>query len=138
MELPVNSDNQSGFTLIEFCVAVLIMMVGLLGLLQTVNTAADHNLANILRNEAVTIADNYMVAAKSSVVDTASLNALVSITTPILVSTRIRSGTKSYSVTRVVSNASTNSKEIVVTVTWDHKGKTVQHMISSLVVNPSI
>jgi type IV pilus assembly protein PilV len=138
MEQHVNSDNQSGFTLIEFCVAVLIMMVGLLGLLQTVNTATDQNLANILRNEATTIADNQMVEAKSSVVNTASLNALVSITTPILVSTRIRSGTKSYSVTRSVSTASTNSKEVVVTVIWQHKGKTVRHMISSLVVNPGI
>lgn len=137
MEQHVNSNNQSGFTLIEFCVAVLIMMVGLLGLLQTVNTATDQNLANILRNEAITIADKIMVEQKSKVVDTASFNAFVSETLPP-VATGIRSGTKSYSVTKVVTTASTNSKEVVVTVTWPHKGKTVRHTISSLVVNPSI
>ncbi|MDD5105309.1 MAG: prepilin-type cleavage/methylation domain-containing protein [Desulfuromonadaceae bacterium] len=135
----MNSDNsigRSGFTLIEFCVAILIMMVGLLGLLQVVNVATDNNLGNMLRNEAVTIADNQMVMAKTSVVDTATFTALVSTAAPILVSTPVRSGSKSYSVTRTVTSVSTNSKEIVVTVSWQHKEKPFQYMISSLAVNP--
>jgi type IV pilus assembly protein PilV len=136
MEPTVTSDNQSGFTLIEFCMAVLIMMVGLMGLLQAVNIATEHNLGNILRNEATTIADDQMVQAKSLVVDSASLTALPDIA--IVVSTPIRTGTKSYSVTRTVTTASTNSREVVVTVSWQYKGKTLRHMISSLVVNPSI
>jgi type IV pilus assembly protein PilV len=136
MDQRVNSGNQSGFTLIEFCVAVLIMMVGLLGLLQAVNTATEHNLTNILRNEAISVADSQMVQAKASVVDTTSFAALANITTQM--STKIRSGSKSYAVTRTVTSASTNSKEVLVTVSWQHKGKTFRHMISSLVVNPNI
>lgn len=134
MEQHVNSDKQSGFTLIEFCVAVLIMMVGLLGLLQAVNMATQHNLANILRNEAISIADNQMVLAKSAVVDSSTFTALANTTTTV--STQIRSGTNSYSVARNVTAPSTNSKEVIVTVSWQYRGKTVNHMISSLVVNP--
>ncbi|WP_052440169.1 prepilin-type N-terminal cleavage/methylation domain-containing protein [Geobacter sp. OR-1] len=131
----MSSDNQSGFTLIEFCVAVLIMMVGLLGLLQAVNMATEKNLTNILRNEAVSVADNQMVQTKASVVDTATFNTLANMSS--LVSTRIRSGSKSYSVTRNVTAASSNSKEVVVAVSWQHKGNTFRHLISSMVVNPN-
>lgn len=136
MEPLVKSGNQSGFTLIEFCVAVLIMMIGLLGLLQGVITATGHNLTNILRNEAVAVADERMVNAKSTVVDTASFNALSNITTQV--GTQIRSGTKSYAVMRNVSTSSTNSKRVMVTVSWQYKGKAYQHSISSFVVDPHI
>jgi type IV pilus assembly protein PilV len=51
MVLLVSLNKRTGFTLIEFCVAVLIMMVGLLGLLQAINLATEQNLASIRRNE---------------------------------------------------------------------------------------
>ncbi len=61
----MNLNNKSGFTLIEFCVAVLIMMVGLMGLLQAVNMATMHNLGTVLRNEAISLADENMVMTKT-------------------------------------------------------------------------
>ncbi len=61
----MNSNNRSGFTLIEFCFAVLIMMVGLMGLLQTINMATLHNLGTVLRNEAISLADEQMVMTKT-------------------------------------------------------------------------
>lgn len=65
MEQHVNSNNQAGFTLIEFCVSVVIMMVGLLGLLQAVNMATIHNLDSLLRNEAVSLADTEMMVSQT-------------------------------------------------------------------------
>lgn len=65
MEQHVNLNNQAGFTLIEFCVSVVIMMVGLLGLLQAINMATIHNLDSLLRNEAVSLADKEMVVTQT-------------------------------------------------------------------------
>ena len=62
--MPVNTNNQ-GFTLIEFLVAIVILMVGLLGLLQTVNYAIVNNTTNQLRQEALLLADERMNLEKS-------------------------------------------------------------------------
>lgn len=129
MERRVYLNNQYGFTLIEFCVAVLIMMVGLLGLLQAVNMATSQNLATIIRKEAVMIADEQMVAAKYA--------NYTSVKTGMLsVARKTRSGYSNYSVGRVVSAAGPNSKEVTISVRWALKGKSYNHAISSLVVQP--
>ena len=46
-----------GFTLLEFLVSVVILTVGLLGLLTSVNYAVGHNMENQLRDEGVNVAD---------------------------------------------------------------------------------
>jgi len=60
--------NNNAFTLIEFVVSVLILTVGLLGLLQTINTAISNNMGNTLRNEATVVADEQL-SSRSSIVD---------------------------------------------------------------------
>ena len=135
MEPIVSLNNRSGFTLIEFCVAVVIMMVGLLGLLQAVNIASVHNLGSLLRNDAISVADEQMVTAKASVYDSATFAALA--TTSGIMSRKARGGFTNYSVNRTVTTVSTNSKEVAVRVSWRHKGNKANHTISSLVTNPS-
>ena len=49
--------GEKGFTLLEFLVSVVILTVGLLGLLTSVNYAVGHNMENQLRDEAVNVAD---------------------------------------------------------------------------------
>jgi len=49
--------NNKGFTLVEFLVAMVILIVGMLGLLTSVNYALAHNMVSQLRNEAVNVAD---------------------------------------------------------------------------------
>lgn len=149
MEQHVNLNNRDGFTLIEFCVAVLIMMVGLLGLLQAVNMATVRNLGTLLRNEAINLADDRMMRAKSKVIDSASFTALVSDTgsttnltndsavTNTLVSRGVRSGFANYSVALTVAAAGSNAKELTSRVVWRQKGNKVSHTISSIVVNPN-
>lgn len=139
MEQLVNSDKEAGFTLIEFCVATLIMMVGLLGLLQAVNMATVHNLGSLLRNEAITLADDRMVRAKTSVYDAATFTALVTDTpsTTNLVSRGVRSGFANYSVVLSVAALGTNTKELTSRVVWRYKGSKLSHSISSILVNPT-
>jgi type IV pilus assembly protein PilV len=135
MEPIVISNNRSGFTLIEFCVAVLIMMVGLLGLLQAVNMANVHNLGSLLRNEAISVADEQMVLTKAAVADATTFAALAA--TSSLISRQTRGGFGNYSVNRTVTTTSTNSKEVEVRVSWRYKGNKVSHVISSLITNPT-
>ena len=52
------SSSSSGFTLIEVMVAMVITLVGLLGLLQSVNLATEHNIKNALRDEAVQVGED--------------------------------------------------------------------------------
>jgi type IV pilus assembly protein PilV len=52
--------KQTGFTLIEFVVAVGILTIGILALLQTVNFAIVQNSSNKMRNDSVLIADQAM------------------------------------------------------------------------------
>jgi type IV pilus assembly protein PilV len=129
MDQSVSSNNPPGFTLIEFCVAVLIMMVGLLGLLQAVNIATEQNMATLTRIEAIVIADEQMVTTKYMAYTTIVSGALT-------VPRKARSALKNYSVFRTVSRASATSKEITINVSWKHKGKIAKHGISSLVVSP--
>lgn len=138
----VNLINNSGFTLIEFCVAVLIMMVGLLGLLQAVNLATEHNLGTLLRNEAISLADEQMVAAKILAFDS-----LVPATSYI--NRRTRAGFNNYSVTRTTQVSHTtpdpitgvpvaSSQEVSVRVSWRYKGNKLSHTISTLITNPAL
>jgi len=157
MEQNVNLNKEAGFTLIEFCVATLIMMVGLLGLLQAVNMATVQNMGSLLRNEAITLADDRMIRAKSKVYDTVSFTALVSDTgsattlandtavTNLLVSRGLRSGFANYSVVLSVATIRTDttvtpsvvtSKELTSRVAWRYKGRKQSHTISTIVVTP--
>lgn len=140
MDLSVILINKNGFTLIEFCVAVLIMMVGLLGLLQAVNLATEHNLANLLRNEAISLADEQMVAVK-----VVSYDSLVPGTNYI--NRKTRAGFNNYSVVRTMQVSRTiihpvtlvptaTSQEVSVRVSWRYKGSKFNHTISTLIANP--
>lgn len=133
MELRVNLGNNSGFTLIEFCVSVVILMVGMLGLLQAVNMAYVHNRETGLRNEAVIIADSKMVDVKNSVINATTFAALASGT-----DAAVKPAFKNYSfsVNRMVTTQSANSKEVLITVAWWYAAKRVRHNISTLVINP--
>jgi len=124
--------NKNGFTLVEFLVAVLILTVGLLGLLQTVNYAISHNMTNQLRQEAIMLADERMNLQKSKPF------ALIS-TTPApyqrldMAQRTINKGFHNYSVATNNADLTGQSKHIDIRVTWKYKGVNYNHSISSLV-----
>ncbi|MBJ6749615.1 type IV pilus modification PilV family protein [Geomonas anaerohicana] len=55
-----SSSSSRGFTLVEMLMALLVMTVGLLGLLQSVNVAYHQNLRDKLRKEATLLAEERM------------------------------------------------------------------------------
>jgi type IV pilus assembly protein PilV len=124
--------NKRGFTLVEFLVAMVIMMVGILGLLQTVNYAIHHNMNNQLRQEATLLADDLMNREKAKPFDLIS-------TTPAPYSRtypnnqRIVNGaSRNYSVIKTNTELTTQTKTIDLQISWDYKQDHFVHSISSL------
>jgi len=120
-----------GFTLLEFLVALVILSVGLLGLLKCVDLSMGKNLENIYRSEAVMLADDRMMLKRS--VSFASLSTTVSNPAKISLERGTRGIFKNYSVQEIISQTTPNSKEIVINVSWQKKGQSFSHSISSFV-----
>jgi len=132
------TNNTSGYTLVEFLVAIIILMIGLLGMLQGINLAISMNLESVLRNEAVSVADEVMMksrANKYSDVNDISWDVMPTEFTK----RQIRGVLKNYSVQQVVftrtssATSPSRSKEIVVDVRWKYKNKSGTHSVSSVV-----
>lgn len=119
--------KSNGFTLIEFLVAIVILMVGLLGLLQTINLSLQHNLTTQLRNEAVSVADDFMSREISKTFD------LISTSTGVFpMNRKVSTSSVIYTVQRSGASVS-NSKQINVVVAWNYKGKQYQHETTAVV-----
>jgi type IV pilus assembly protein PilV len=130
MELHVNS-NKCGFTLIELLVAIVIMSVGLLALLQTVNYALYYNLENQLRQEAMLIADAQMVHEKAK--PFAQISTSLTANTVIRVDRPVNNGFKNFSVARRGTVITGNTKQVEYEVRWKHRNKNYTHSVASLV-----
>lgn len=137
---PTVKSNDCGFTLVEFLVAIVILMVGMLGLLQTVNYAINHNMTNQLRQEALVLADEWMNREKVKAFDRISSPSTFTpnLTPPYLrsipLNQRLVNGAfRNYSVTMTTNDTSPQSKNIDIQVTWNYKGQRFVHSISSLV-----
>lgn len=106
--------DKSGFTLVELLVAIVIMMVGLLGLLQSVNIALEYNLKNQMRNEVVRVAQDSMNFMRSRPYD--------QIFRPITaVPSSLRNINRIYTVKRTVETVSDASQKYQVDVVWKYK-----------------
>jgi type IV pilus assembly protein PilV len=138
MLLPAIYADNKGFTLIEVMVAIIIMMVGLLALLQTVNLAIAHNNSNKLRNDAIAYADQAIGTER-----TRKYSDVIASITPIRHKSAL--GFVSYSVVNSMSNltATTHSlatdgiagsKRLQATVSWHEKGVKKSHSITTTIV----
>lgn len=125
----ISNKNNSGFTLTELVVAMLIMIVGMLGLLESINVATEYNLKNLLRDEAVQVGEKYMNIQKARPFD--ALTSAATLSEP----SKIRGTGKPYTVNLEiageVNNAVAPTKELVVTVSWNYKGVTYQNRVRS-------
>lgn len=123
--MKILSRNNSGFTLIELMAAMVIMLVGLLGMLKSVTVALEYNLRNHQREEVVRVAEDIMNGMR-----TQPFAAVFTPTTTV--SSKLRTGNGRYSVTRTVSAMSSGSKQYQVDVRSAFKNFSTTHSIVSV------
>jgi len=147
----VRRDNK-GFTLIEILIAMVIILVLLMALVQAALLSIDSNLRNLLRDEAVRVAEERM---NGMLVDSAGTQyqgfRTLPFDSPLLVATAqctgadvsrsFRNATRNYRVCWNIQDATADVKRIEVIVGWDYKNETpplaptnreFQHGISSI------
>jgi type IV pilus assembly protein PilV len=129
---PAVYSNNNAFTLVELMLALFIMMVGLLGLMQTANLAIVHNMTNQLRNGAVLVADQQMTLEMAKPFALISTNANTNVKT---IPWPVASTFKNYSVMKIGTNITGSTKNVSVTVDWNYKGTWYTHSINSLLSN---
>jgi len=121
-----NHPLAQGFTLVEVLMALLIMTVGLLGLLQSVNVAYEHNTRNRLRDEALLVGEQQMNKFR---IMTANSNVNYSSTGVI---DRVIAGMpKKFSVTRE-NLIMGGTRRLKVRVSWSFKNVSTSHALYTL------
>jgi len=106
-------------------VAIVITLIGLLGLLQSVNVATEHNLKNQQRDEAVQVGEIVMNGMMVKPIDTT----FAEYTT---YTSKIRSGTGKYVVRRTTSDMTGDVKLYTVRVAWAFKNITSTHEVQTV------
>jgi type IV pilus assembly protein PilV len=126
------TNNCSGFTLVEFLVAIVILMVGMLGLLQSINVAIDKNVETTFRNEAILLADDGMMrkrAAGFKVFSGADTIDVVDRYSQV----KVRGILKNYSVKETIQKTTNNSQQLIINVSWKKNNAKYSHSVSSFV-----
>jgi len=125
--------NSRGFTLIEFMVALVILMVGLLGLLQTVNYATVQNMTNQLRQEAVMVADERLQLELARRYEDLAADAAAAAPAPVTVARIVNGMPYQYVLQTSYASLAARTVNIDIQVTWAYKGTPYRHGVSSLV-----
>lgn len=128
-----------GFTLIEVMVAIVIMMVGLIGLLQSINVATEYNLKNHLRDEGVYVGEKYLNELKGRGFDNiAPTPPETSVTFPVIsTASKIRGTGKKLKIetsSTVMSHDAENKPttlQLMVVVKWTYKDVTYENRVSA-------
>lgn len=119
----------TGFTLVEVLISLVVLLLVSLALMQTALVSIDANMINVLRDEAVGIAEMRMDETRNT-----AFGSLTAGTTTTPVPRNIRNITNfPYSVERTIANLGTDNKQITITVTWTWKENPYTHRIMSIV-----
>lgn len=142
--------NKAGVTLVEVMIALLILLLVFIGLLQAALLGIDHNMRNVLRDEATKIATMRMEQARSLpftslVSDTSSISGAdcpSTFTVGNIVERNIRNvSNKDFCSTTICSEYGgdgdcttddADTKQIRVRVGWRWKGENYTHSITTL------
>ncbi len=120
--------GNKGFTIIEALVALAITAILLLGLLSALIMTYEYSVRNILRDEAVKIANEY--AEKYRNVDFSSIPSNRTET----ITRKFKNKTISYTLSVTSSDVVPNKvKRVVISVNWSYKGKSYTHSIETFV-----
>lgn len=120
--------RQGGFTLIEVMVSIVILMVGLLGMFQSINLAMDKNIENQLRQKAVAVAEQQLESLKGRTFGNITGN------TSTFVKVASGSVFKNISVQRQIADlavANSRTKQVSMRVWWNYRGKPYEHQTAT-------
>lgn len=129
--------NNRGFSIIEGLVAMMILMVVMLGMLQTIIISSDATMKNTYRDMAVKVSQEQLETIRNSVA--AGDPNLTAVTSSIFtVNRQIRNTSIAYTVNRFVNTVqiaagANNSKWVDLSITWTHKGETFSYNTSTIV-----
>ncbi len=106
--------------------AIIIMMVGLLGLLQAINVATEANIKNHLRDEAVYVGERYLNELKGQGFDN------IAATYPLYsTASKIRGTGKKLMIETSSTSLAGDTKQLLVVVRWTYKGVTYENRVTA-------
>jgi len=123
--------DKKGITLVEVMIALVVLLLVSLALMQTALVGIDSNMINVLRDEAVSVAEMEMNEARNSAFD--SLTGTLTGT----VQRNIRNISNfTFNITRTIIDLTTDNKRVDISVAWTWKGNPYTHTITSIVKRP--
>ena len=126
----LNKVGRKGVSLVEVMIALVVLLLVFLALMQTALVSINANMNNVLRDEAVAIAEQTIIAARNT--PFGSLAA----TTTTTETRNVRSISKTYTIVRTVTAQGVNNEQIGVAVSWDWKGESFNHNMSTIRMRP--
>lgn len=123
--------NNKGLTLIEVMISLVVLLLVFLALMQTALVSIESNMTNVLRDEAVNIAEEKMNDARNTDFDSLTVESQTVLPTE---QRSIRNiAAFSYTVKRTVNDVKINSsKQVDITVEWIWKNNPYKHQISAI------
>ena len=129
--------NKKGLTLVEVMIALVVLLLVFLALMQTALVSIDSNMINVLRDDAVNIAEEQMSNQRNTPFDN-----VISVPAAFITRNIRNIANFPYSCLITVTNLNADSKQVVITVTWDWKTRTAAngnpytHTISTILRRP--
>lgn len=120
--------NRKGFTLVEVMIALLMLLLISLAMMQTALVSIDANMTNVLRDEAVHVAEQRMTTARNT-----SFDALTSDGADVPEDRKVRNATITYNTRLTATTLNTDNKQVRVDVRWAWKGQNYTHTTSTIV-----
>lgn len=127
---PMSRNGSAGFTLLEVMVAMMITLVGLLGLLESLSIVTEHTRKNQLRDEAVLIGEEQLNVLRARPFANAFDNC-----STLQISSKQSKWT--YFVERKRTPIpNTSSKQLDVRVSWSYKNVSSHHELLTITSQP--
>lgn len=117
--------NNKGVSLVEMMIALVILLLVFLALMQVALISIDSNLKNLIRDEAVNIAEQRLSDLRNKPFDDTFLPTGSADETGIVRS--FRGINITFTPNRTITNLSIDNKLIIIAVGWDWKGEHFTH-----------
>lgn len=124
--------DKKGFGLVEVMMALLVLLFVSLAMMQTALVSIDSNTVNMLRDEAVSIAETRMNDARGLTYTETTDHLLSDPVQPVAVQKKVRNLDITYNTARTVRGVGSNAKQVDIRVDWTWKGQPYSHFISTV------